>query len=367
MRKFITRAHPLPSLRQPARRGRRAGDSAPPACRAGWRSTPRWPASITCAPLDRLVLQLKFGGKLALAPLLAQLLRDAVLEHRSSVLPDVLCPVRWGRSGWPNAASTRRSKWRGRWRRRSAFRCVRGWRSARSIRRAIGRGADQRRRNMQQRVHRRAGCAGAGARPHIGIVDDVMTSGHTLDELAATFKRSARRASATSCSRVPRPIKSLRRSIVSRRTVEPEIPPNTGNVIRLCANTGAQLHLIEPLGFPLDDAKMKRAGLDYHDYATMKVHRTGTPSSPPPSPIRRACSPDHARLVAVRRRQLPARRRVRVRLRDARPGARAARSFPPAQRIRLPMRPDNRSLNLSNTVAVVVFEAWRQNGYAGGA
>lgn len=150
--------------------------------------------------------------------------------------------------------------------------------------------------------------------------------------------------------------------------VEPEIPPNTGNIIRLCANTGAQLHLIEPLGFPLDDAKMKRAGLDYHDYATMKVH-------PNWDAFLADTRPDPARMFALT-------------TRGSQPFANATfqpgdvfvfgsetkgldpalrESFAASRRIRLPMRPDNRSLNLSNTVAVVVYEAWRQNGYAGGA
>ncbi len=149
--------------------------------------------------------------------------------------------------------------------------------------------------------------------------------------------------------------------------VEPEIPPNTGNIIRLCANTGAQLHLIEPLGFPLDDSKMKRAGLDYHDYATMQVHQHW-------QAFLDAAKPDPARMFALT-------------THGSSPFADAAfqpgdvfvfgsetrglapelrNAFPPAQRIRLPMRPDNRSLNLSNTVAVVVYEAWRQNGYQGG-
>jgi tRNA (cytidine/uridine-2'-O-)-methyltransferase len=149
--------------------------------------------------------------------------------------------------------------------------------------------------------------------------------------------------------------------------VEPEIPPNTGNVIRLCANTGAQLHLIEPLGFPLEDSKLKRAGLDYHEYAAMKVHKDWqafldavqpqadrmfamtTHGSSPFADC--AFKPGDVFIFGAESRGLdPAFRE----------------SFPPAQRIRLPMRPDNRSLNLSNTVAVVVFEAWRQNGYAGG-
>jgi tRNA (cytidine/uridine-2'-O-)-methyltransferase len=150
--------------------------------------------------------------------------------------------------------------------------------------------------------------------------------------------------------------------------VEPEIPPNTGNIIRLCANTGAQLHLIEPLGFPLDDAKMRRAGLDYHDYATMQVHKNW-------DAFLDAARPDPARMFALTTHGSapfadaafqdgdvfvfgPESRGLPVDLRE---------SFPPAQRIRLPMREGNRSLNLSNTVAVVVYEAWRQNGYVGGA
>lgn len=150
--------------------------------------------------------------------------------------------------------------------------------------------------------------------------------------------------------------------------VEPEIPPNTGNVIRLCANTGAQLHLIEPLGFPLDDAKMRRAGLDYHDYATMKVH-------PNWQTFLEREKPDAARMFAMTTHGSTPFAGLAFQpgdyfifgseTRGLAPDLR--NSFPTAQRIRLPMRPDNRSLNLSNTVAVVVYEAWRQNGYQGGA
>jgi len=150
--------------------------------------------------------------------------------------------------------------------------------------------------------------------------------------------------------------------------VEPEIPPNTGNIIRLCANTGAQLHLIEPLGFPLDDSKMKRAGLDYHDYATMKVHKNW-------DAFMADVAPDTSRMFALTTHGSAPFADARFREGDVfvfgsetkglAPALRE--SFPSAQRIRLPMRPDNRSLNLSNTVAVVVYEAWRQNGYLGGA
>ena len=150
--------------------------------------------------------------------------------------------------------------------------------------------------------------------------------------------------------------------------VVPEIPPNTGNVIRLCANTGAQLHLIEPLGFPLDDAKMKRAGLDYHDYATMRVHKHWDAfiAAIDPDPARMFALTTHGSMPFAAAAFQPG--DVFVFGSETRGRAPALRdSFAPHQRIRLPMRPDNRSLNLSNTVAVVVFEAWRQNGYAGGA
>ncbi|WP_293779960.1 tRNA (uridine(34)/cytosine(34)/5-carboxymethylaminomethyluridine(34)-2'-O)-methyltransferase TrmL [uncultured Oxalicibacterium sp.] len=153
--------------------------------------------------------------------------------------------------------------------------------------------------------------------------------------------------------------------------VEPEIPPNTGNIIRLCANTGAQLHLIEPLGFPLDDAKMRRAGLDYHDYANMKVHsdwNTFLASFPVDQPL------DLQRMFAMTTHGSTPFANLQFKEGDVFVFGSETRglsperreSFPTSQRIRLPMRPGNRSLNLSNTVAVVVYEAWRQNGYAGG-
>ena len=150
--------------------------------------------------------------------------------------------------------------------------------------------------------------------------------------------------------------------------VEPEIPPNTGNIIRLCANTGVQLHLIEPLGFTLDDTRMRRAGLDYHDYATMKVHRDWDTfiTQVAPDPHRLFAMTTHGSTTFASLAFLPG--DVFVFGSETRGLSESLRSsFPPSQRIRLPMRPDNRSLNLSNTVAVVVYEAWRQNGFAGGA
>ena len=149
--------------------------------------------------------------------------------------------------------------------------------------------------------------------------------------------------------------------------VEPEIPSNTGNIIRLCANTGAQLHLIEPLGFTLDDSKMKRAGLDYHDYATMMVHPSWEQY------IARE-QPRIERMFAMTTRGSTAFSEVRFEPGDVFVFGAETRGLDPVlrdsfasdRRIRLPMQPDSRSLNLSNTVAIVVYEAWRQNGFAGG-
>ncbi len=150
--------------------------------------------------------------------------------------------------------------------------------------------------------------------------------------------------------------------------VEPEIPPNTGNVIRLAANTGARLHLVEPLGFEMSDKQLRRAGLDYHEYASVKVH---------------ADFDSLLRVGAARRRTASSRCRRTARGRSATSPSRPAtgscsaarraawrpalrQRIGPERLLRLPMRPGNRSLNLSNAVAVVVYEAWRQLDYAGG-
>jgi tRNA (cytidine/uridine-2'-O-)-methyltransferase len=145
---------------------------------------------------------------------------------------------------------------------------------------------------------------------------------------------------------------------------QPEIAPNTGNVIRLCANTGARLHLIRPLGFELDDAKLRRAGLDYHEYAPLTVH-----DSLPGALAGR----DPARVFAFTTHATQGFDAVAYRAGDALLFGPESRGLPAealaqvaeAQRLRLPMRPGQRSLNLSNAVAVAVFEAWRQLGYAG--
>lgn len=149
--------------------------------------------------------------------------------------------------------------------------------------------------------------------------------------------------------------------------VEPEIPPNTGNVIRLCANTGAQLHLIEPLGFRLDHAQMRRAGLDYREFADLQVHASWPAflQKIQPSSARIFLVETDGGLSLANAHFLPGDVLVFGCETRGLPAAVRA-SVPGTQHLRLPMRPGNRSLNLSNAVAITVFEAWRQNGFAGG-
>ncbi len=145
----------------------------------------------------------------------------------------------------------------------------------------------------------------------------------------------------------------------------PEIPPNTGNIIRLCANSGARLHLVKPLGCSLEDKQLLRAGLDYHEFATLSVYENWA-----------ECAEhfNHRRVFAVSTRNTQRYDRMTYARDDAflfGPETRGLpvdllNSFTAERRIRLPMRPESRSLNLSNAVAVVVYEAWRQMGFANG-
>ncbi|MCX2525321.1 tRNA (uridine(34)/cytosine(34)/5-carboxymethylaminomethyluridine(34)-2'-O)-methyltransferase TrmL [Larsenimonas rhizosphaerae] len=145
---------------------------------------------------------------------------------------------------------------------------------------------------------------------------------------------------------------------------QPEIPPNTGNIIRLCANTGFRLHLIKPLGFVLDDKRLRRAGLDYHEWARVSVHEDL-------EAFMAAVAPERVFAVTTRGRTSyteagfqpgdalmfgPETRGLPQAMIDA---------LPEAQRLRIPMLPDSRSLNLSNACAVLVFDAWRQLGFDG--
>ncbi len=149
--------------------------------------------------------------------------------------------------------------------------------------------------------------------------------------------------------------------------VQPEIPPNTGNVIRLCANTGARLHLVRPLGFEIDDARPRRAGLDYHEWQPVQLHDSLEQAlaviGPRPERVFAITTKGARRLgdtpllpgdVFVFGRETAGLSPTQLEL------------FGPGQRLRLPMLPGQRSLNLSNAVAVVVFEAWRQQGYQDG-
>ena len=147
---------------------------------------------------------------------------------------------------------------------------------------------------------------------------------------------------------------------------EPEIPPNTGNIIRLCANTGTELHLVEPLGFELDEPRLKRAGLDYREFASVRTHASldavlaelGQPRLFALS-TRNATRYDGPRFAAGDAFLLgPETRGLPQEVLD---------ELPTEQRLRLPMQAGNRSLNLSNAAAIVVYEAWRQLGFAGGS
>jgi len=147
---------------------------------------------------------------------------------------------------------------------------------------------------------------------------------------------------------------------------QPEIPPNTGNIIRLCANTGSTLHLIHPLGFAFEDKRLRRAGLDYREFAEVRQHADFDAFVGQVAPARWfgistrgatrydrvAYLPGDALVFGPETRGLP------QTMLDA---------LPPARRIRLPMRPGQRSLNLSNSVAVLLYEAWRQHDFGGGS
>jgi len=145
---------------------------------------------------------------------------------------------------------------------------------------------------------------------------------------------------------------------------EPEIPPNTGNIIRLCANTGFKLHIIEPMGFAWDDKRLRRAGLDYHEFAAVTRHASY-------EAFLEAQKPE--RLFALTTKGTPAHSAVSYKQGDYLLFGPETRGLPatildilPAQqKIRIPMMPDSRSMNLSNAVSVVVYEAWRQLDYAG--
>ena len=146
---------------------------------------------------------------------------------------------------------------------------------------------------------------------------------------------------------------------------EPEIPPNTGNIIRLCANTGAQLHLVKPLGFSLEDKQLKRAGLDYHEYASLQVHENWA-----------ACKAALAgrRMFALTTKGSTRHTDLQFKAGDVFVFGPETRGLPqdireeflPEHRVRLPMLPDSRSLNLSNSAAILLYEAWRQVDFAGG-
>jgi tRNA (cytidine/uridine-2'-O-)-methyltransferase len=146
---------------------------------------------------------------------------------------------------------------------------------------------------------------------------------------------------------------------------EPEIPPNTGNIIRLCANTGTLLHLIRPLGFSLDDKKLRRAGLDYREFADVRVHDSLDQCLDVLDRPRTLAISTHGKTLYSEHRFMPDDALVLGPETRGLPGD-FLRSMDPAHVLRIPMRPQNRSLNLANAAAVVLYEAWRQQGFSTG-
>ena len=153
--------------------------------------------------------------------------------------------------------------------------------------------------------------------------------------------------------------------MISVALYQPEIPPNAGNIIRLCANTGARLHLIEPLGFEIDDKRLRRAGLDYHEWASMEVHANIEDL---------LASHEFGRVFGISTRGRTCYTDIRYREDDLLLFGPETRGLPQSlidalpenHRIRIPMQPHSRSINLSNSVAIVVYEVWRQQSFSGG-
>ena len=170
------------------------------------------------------------------------------------------------------------------------------------------------------------------------------------------------------CEPYPK-VKNLQydRSMFNVVLFEPEIPPNTGNIIRLCANTGASLHLIEPLGFPLEHAKLKRAGLDYHEFANIRMYQSW-------SDFLQQSKPNRSRMFALTTKGQATLLSSKFLVGDYFVFGSETKGISTEVRaailqdnhLRLPMLPNSRSLNLANSVAIVVYEAWRQNQFIGG-
>ena len=336
------------------------------ACGACLNRAPPFAATVApfayAFPLDRLVQALKYRGQLALAAWLADALADAVAA-RGTARPDVLvamplAPSRQRDRGFNQAAEIAR---------RVAHRIGMPLRTG-LVR--TGEGPPQAALPWAQRIanlRNAFACDVSFAGRSVALVDDVMTTGATLRAAALALRRGgAARVEAWVVARTLPP--QSERVMFAVVLVHPEIPPNTGNVIRLTANTATELHLVEPLGFRMDDRELKRAGLDYHEYAQVRVHRdfaTCRAALDAESP-RRWCAftttgtrslyefafaPGDVLVFGAEAAGLP---------------APVLAAFAPAMRLRIPMRAGMRSLNLSNAVAVAVYEAWRQQRFAGG-
>ena len=359
-------------------------------CGACLRTPPAFLHTVTVAdygfPWDRWVADFKFRQQPEQARPLAQLMAAAVaaqagLPPAELVLPVPLSPRRLAERGYNQAWELARRAARLRGLPARADLLLR-WRDTPH---QVGAGRSQRLHHLADSMWVDAAAPGAAALRGrcVALVDDVLTTGSTAQVAAQALlaagaaqvqlwvggrARQHPNLEPTGTSAAPSPARHNAAAMFHIVLVHPEIPPNTGNAIRLAANTGCQLHLVEPLGFSMDDKLLRRAGLDYHEHAAVLRHA------------------DWASLCAQRQvaggRAFAFTTRASTTLAEVawQPGdwlvfgsetaglPEAVRGdFDSAHQVRLPMRAGQRSLNLSNAVAVAVFEAWRQQGYAGAA
>ena len=337
-------------------------------CGACLREAPHFERTIALYrydfPADRIIHALKYGHQLAVAAWGARMLAEQIgTEPYDWVIPLPLHPERLRERGFNQSAEIAREF--GNWAKIPVDR-------SNVLRtRATPPQAELPHKARHKNVRGAFECRADFSGQRLLLIDDVMTTGQRVrPRPQAAWRRRGGRCrhhpcakALNPCSNSPLPpFESCR--VFAVVLYQPEIPPNTGNIIRLCANTGAELHLVEPLGFDITDKGLRRAGLDYHEYARVVRHADWT-----------ACKAalSGRRLFAMTTKGTGSPFDAALQENDVFVFGRETSGlppevlaeFPPEQRLRLPMQAGQRSLNLSNAAAVTVFEAWRQAGFAG--